>query len=496
MQWRNHLLKKSCFDPALPAVIRVVPMNRRHFLRTGAVSALIAGSGGALHGRERLSPQRAGGGARARNVIFLVSDGMSVGTLSFVDQFIRWRDGRPSHWMRLYEEGIAKRGLMDTASLNSIVTDSAAASSAWGCGQRVNNGSLNIAPNGEEHPTILHLAKDAGKGTGLVTTATVTHATPAGFGANVPSRALQPLIAEQYLARKWDVILGGGDAFFSPEHREDGRDLSREFAGAGYALARNADDLRKVARGESPILGLFAHGNVPYEIDRLNSGSLVKEVPSLKEMSLAALQQLNQNPAGFVVQIEGARIDHGAHANDIAGLVFDQIAFDDAIGAVVDFVDTNPDTLVIITPDHGNANPGLNTGLNGGEENFTVLNGFRGSHGPILSRINRESSPEAIHRVIQEVTGIGISMENADLLRARLQDDFRMPYHRMNGVTAVLGQILANHTDIGWVGHTHTSDHVELAAFGPGSERIKPFQKNTDLFTLMTEALAIPATLG
>lgn len=458
---------------------------------------MIAGSGSAaLRGSGRPVSRRADGGSIARNVIFLVSDGMSAGTLSFVDQFIRWRDGRPSHWMRLYEEGIANRGLMDTASLNSIVTDSAAAASSWGCGHRVYNGSLNIGPGGEEFPTILQLAKAVGKGTGLVTTATVTHATPAGFGANVPSRSLQPLIAEQYLDRKWDVILGGGDAFFAPEHREDGRDLSGEFVEAGYALVRNTAELREHSRGEAPLLGLFARGNLPFEIDRLHHETMVNEVPSLKEMSLAALERLNQNLNGFVVQIEGARIDHAAHANDIAGLVYDQIAFDDTIGTLVDFVDTNPDTLVIITTDHGNANPGLNTGLNGGEENFNVLNGFRGSHGPILSRINRESSPEAIHRVIQEVTGIGISMENAELMRARLHEDFRTPYRRMSGVTAVLGQILANHTDIGWVGNTHTSDHVELAAFGPGSERIKPFQKNTALFTLMTDTLAIPSTLA
>ena len=472
-------------------------MNRRHFLRTGAISALIAGSGSAaLRGSGRPTPRRAGGGTTARNVIFLVSDGMSAGTLSFVDQFIRWRDGRPSHWMRLYEEGIANRGLMDTASLNSIVTDSAAAAAAWGCGHRVNNGSLNIGPDGEEHPTILQLAKAANKSTGVVTTATVTHATPAGFAANVPSRAQQPRIAEQYLERKWDVILGGGNAFFAPEHREDGRDLSGEFLEAGYALVRNTAELREHSSGKAPLLGLFARGNLPFEIDRLHHETMVNEVPSLKEMSLAALERLNQNPNGFVVQIEGARVDHGAHSNDIAGLVYDQIAFDDAIGAVADFVEKNPDTLVIITTDHGNANPGMNSGVNRGHDNFTTLNGFRGSHGPILSRIDKESSPETIRGVIEEVTGLGISMENAELMRARLNEEFRMPYTRMNGLTAVLGQILANHTDIGWVGHAHTSDHVELAAFGPGSERIKPFQKNTDLFTLMTDTLAIPATLG
>lgn len=468
-------------------------MNRRNFFKAGGAAALFAGTGSLLSG----APKSAGGGGRskkARNVILLVSDGMSPGTFSFTDQFIRWRDGRPSNWMRLYEEGTARRGMLDTASLNSIVTDSAAAGSSWGCGKRVNNGAVNMGPNGEEHTPILVLAKEAGKSTGLVTTATATHATPAGFAANVASRNEEPKIATQYLEREIDIILGGGLPFFKSESREDGRDLLGEYKSAGYACVLNTEELRKAAKGNSPILGLFANGNIPFELDRVNSDTLKESVPSLAEMTRVSLNHLNKNRNGFVLQVEGARIDHGAHSNDIGAVLFDQIAFDDALGVVADFVKENPDTLVIVTTDHGNANPGLNSGWNGGENNFSIISNMRGTHEAILSKIDAETSPEAIREVIQTVARIEVSEENARLLRDRLNEEFRMPYHRMNTPNAVLGQILANHTDIGWVGTSHTSDHVELAAFGPGSESVRAVMKNYELFGVMTESLGISAT--
>ncbi|HLS28445.1 MAG TPA: alkaline phosphatase [Opitutales bacterium] len=462
-------------------------MNRRNFLKTGLASSLLIGSGSLLNGRA-LTPKTA---ARARNVIFLVSDGMSNGTLSLADQFIRWRDGHSSNWIRLYEEEKARKGFVETASANSIVTDSAAGASSWGCGHRVNNGSLNIGVNGEEHPPILLLAKENGKATGLVTTATATHATPAGFSVNVPTRRNQPLIAEQYLEREIDLIFGGGEEFFSADRRSDGRDLFKEFAEAGYGIARTREELKSV-NGDR-LLGIFSRGHLPYELDRSHSPDLSKTVPSLSEMARVALEQLNRRPDGFVLQIEGGRVDHGAHANDIGALIFDQIEFDKTIAVATEFAEKHGDTLVIITTDHGNANPGLSSGPDGGEKTFSTLSNFRGTHQPILSALNKDSSPEEITARIQEITQLKIPSEHSKTMQEALQQKYQPVYNRMRSPSALLGQILANHTDIGWIGNSHTSDHVEVAALGPGSDALKLFQKNTDLFTMMTNALGITA---
>lgn len=472
-------------------------MNRRKFLQTGLASSLFIGSGAFLRGNTGIGTGRvAKTGGRARNVIFLISDGMSSGTFSLADQFIRWRDGRPSNWVRLYQEQKARRGLVETASANSIVTDSAAAASALGGGMRVNNGALNIGPNGERPTPILSLAREVGKATGLVTTATATHATPAGFSANVGNRSDEPSIAVQYLERRIDLVFGGGLPFFARERRKDGRDLLGDFAKAGYDIVRTQAEMERLRGADDPVLGLFADGHLPYELDRLHDRHLRQTVPGLADMTRFALERLNRRPEGFVVMIEGGRVDHAAHANDIGALIYEQVAFDQAVGVAVDFAERHRDTLVIMTTDHGNANPGLASGGDGGEKTFGALAGFQGTHGSILSKIGKESSAGEIASRIREVTGLRVSQGEGELLRAHFHDEYRTVYRRMNSPGAILGQILANHTDIGWVGNAHTSDHVEAAALGPGSEALLGFQKNTDLFSMMAAGLGIGQAVG
>ncbi len=164
--------------------------SRREFLKTGALSTAALGSG-ILGGGARKSKKRSVAGD-AKNVIFLVSDGMSAGTLALADQIKISETGEKTHWMKLYESDKEHhRGLMDMASLDSVVTDSAAAASSWGCGQRINNGGLNWGPNDEPIKPINLIFRDAGKGTGLVTTTRLTHATPSGFSVNVPQRGME-----------------------------------------------------------------------------------------------------------------------------------------------------------------------------------------------------------------------------------------------------------------------------------------------------------------
>ncbi len=145
----------------------------------------------------------------------MISDGMSLGTLSMADLYSRNILGKESQWLSLYREKKVSHALMDTASANSIVTDSAAASSAFGGGIRVQNGALNIGANGEVHVPIWQKYKKAGKKIGCVTTVTVTHATPAGFCINSAKRNAEPQIAEMYAELGFDVLMGGGDEFLT-----------------------------------------------------------------------------------------------------------------------------------------------------------------------------------------------------------------------------------------------------------------------------------------
>lgn len=164
-------------------------------------------------------------GKRAKNIIFMISDGMSNGTLSMANLYSKNILGKETNWMNLYIENKASRALMDTASASSIVTDSAAASSSFGGGFRVKNGSLNVGVNGEHHLPIWQKFKKKGKKAGCVTTVTITHATPAGFCVNSAKRSAEPDIAEMYAELGFDVMMGGGDEFFNPEKRADKKDV-------------------------------------------------------------------------------------------------------------------------------------------------------------------------------------------------------------------------------------------------------------------------------
>lgn len=456
-------------------------LSRRDFLKVGALASLAVGGSRVLGAG---APAVDGGpGNRPRNVIVVVSDGMSIGALTMADQFLQWRDGRSSNWLQLYGQPGVRRGLMDMASADNMVTDSAAAASAWGCGKRVNNGSINVGANGEEWEPILKIAAARGQSTGLVTTATVTHATPAGFAANVASRKDEETIAVQYLERGYSVIMGGGSRFFLPATRADGRDLLGDFRAGGYHCPETASQLAALPSDQAPLLGLFGEKMLPYEIDRLHDQKMMETVPSLADMSRVALERLKQNPEGFILQIEGARVDHAAHWNDIGALIFDQLALDEAVAVALQFQREVPDTLVIVTTDHGNANPGLNSGQDGGAHAFSLINNFSGSFAGLDLR--KGVVADDIKRRFEQRFSIEISDVEATTLENRLNGDYAAVYRRMNGIPAMVGQVLANHVDVGWVGNSHTSDYVEVCAIGPGSEGLTPFLRNTDLFRLM-----------
>lgn len=467
--------------------------TRKEFLGTGLLSAFSIPS--LLSGRPRSSesnpsPSRNG---EARNVIFLVVDGMSSGTLAMGDLMTRRQLGRASNWIDLYENNRARRSLMDMASSDSFVTDSAAAASSWGSGRRIPNGGVNWSEEGKPLRSVVPIFRDAGKATGLVTTTRITHATPAGFAAAVPSRNLEDEIASQYLEIGVDLLMGGGTRHFTSTGRRDGRDLLSEFRQAGYPLVSTRDEMLAQADGIG-LLGLFYDSHLPYTVDHRTVPQLREGVPTLAEMSRTALERLSRHPDGFLLQIEGGRVDHAAHGNDPSGLVFDMMAFDDAIGEVLRFAEGRDDTLVIITTDHSNANPGVNgagLGYTGSPAMFDNLQSFRHSNEWIADQLDSDPSAARILEVVEEATRLQITRDEADMLVKSFKNELVTPYRPERVPSAVLGAIQANYVGINWIGGVHTSDYVELAAMGPGADRLNGFTRNTELFDLMVDMAGV-----
>ncbi len=460
---------------------KVSNSTRRQFLKLSGV----AGAASVLPAcRVVANPQTAKG--QAKNLIFLVVDGLCNGTLGLAHHWKLRNEQAPLHWIQMYEREDLHRTFQDTASASSPVTDSAAAATAWGSGTRVNNGSINMDPSGKKLKPLLSYAKEAGKKTGLVTTCRVTHATPAGFSANVAQRNNEDAIARQYLEREIDLLLGGGARHFN-QKQEDGSviDYLPRFKGKGYQHVTNRSEL-KAASGNGPLLGLFSNSHIPFAIDRKNDRSL-SDVPSLVEMFEAALDNLSHSDNGFVLQVEGGRVDHAGHANDPAAILHEYLDFDACIPVALEYIKSHPETMLIVTTDHGT----------GGCQ----LNGHGNSYndsGPALDRINQikysfewlqnrfKATGQFNPAPVQMAFGIESSEEQSKIVQAALDNKDE---YLSGALTKAFGKQLKEMTAVGWTSSKHTSECVDLFAYGPGADSVPAFIENSELFGIMTNAL-------
>lgn len=467
-------------------------MNRRKFFKNGSLFTIGAAIMNPFEGSANvLDLESANKNKKAKNIILLVSDGMSTGTLNMTDLFLNRKNGKGSNWIQLYKDNRVSRALMDTASASSIVTDSSAASSSWGGGFRVNNGALNVSPSGEPHLPIWQKFKKSGKMAGCVTTVPITHATPAGFCVNSKSRNAQEDIAEQYLELGFDIMMGGGANYFSPELRKDKKDMYAAYKAKGYQVVKTKAEM-EAASNSKPVLGVFADDGLPYYVDRNSDEKLKTTVPSLAEMSQKAIDRMKNHKNGFVLQIESGKVDWAAHGNDIAGLINDQIEFDEAIKVAIEFAEKDKETLVIITTDHGNANPGIIYGKNA-NDNFDSIQKYTQTNEWILNQIKPQSSVAQVKEIIEKANGHSVSDEDAKYVlnyydglhkEDGLYNYKKLPY---KAFAEMQGKI----NSVGWISMDHSADYVELAMFGPGSELLKPFVKNTDLHYLMLQAAEV-----
>lgn len=465
-------------------------MNRRKFFKNGSLISLGAAL---LHPFNNVANTIIDDikNKKAKNIIIIVSDGMSIGTLNMTDLYLSRKMGTGTNWLQLYKDNKVNRALMDMASASSIVTDSAAASSSWGGGVRINNGGLNVSKNGEPHLPIWQKFKKAGKKAGCVTTVPITHATLAGFCVNSKSRNAQEEIAEIYLEQKFDVMMGGGDAYFSSEKRKDKKDMYKAFESKGYKVVKNRNEMLSAAI-DKPILGVFDDNGLPYSIDQQNNKELSQQIPTLADMTKKAINAMENNAKGFVLQVEAGKVDWAAHGNDITGLIYDQAAHDEAIKVAMDFAEKDGETLVIITTDHGNANPGVIYG-NKANDNFDAIQKYKHSNEWILKGFGKETSISQVKERVDYANNFSLTNEEAKLLLtyySNLKTEKGL-YNPKHLPFKALAEIQKKHNSVGWISMHHSADYVELAMYGPGSQLLKPFIKNTDLHYLMLEAAEV-----
>ncbi len=327
----------------------------------------------------------------AKNVILFVGDGMGVSTVTAARILDGQRRGRSGEENRLAFETLPHLALSKTYTTDSQVADSAGTITALMTGVKTRTGVLGVderirrghheSVEGARVATLLEEAEERGLATGIVTTATVTHATPAGCYAHVPFRFWEddsrmspearragfPDIARQLVELSagdgLEVALGGGRTHFRPGSeidpeepgrrggRLDGRDLVGEWLAGrpGSAYVWNREGLRRLDRAKtSRVLGLFEPGDMRWEADRPRDPA---GEPSLAEMTSIAIDLLARDPDGFFLMVEGGRIDHGHHVGSAYHALSDTIALSEAVAVALQ--KTSPrETLVVVTADH------------------------------------------------------------------------------------------------------------------------------------------------
>lgn len=265
-----------------------------------------------------------------KNIIFLIGDGMGVSQVFA---------GLTANKGRLFLENCKYIGFSQTQSTSNYITDSAAGGTALSCGVRTYNGAIGMNPDTVSVKSILEEAEENGLATGLVSTSTITHATPASFIAHQPNRGMYEEIAADFLKTDIDVFIGGGKAHFT--QRKDGRNLVDELKQKGYRYEENIEEIQKVKKGKLAAL-----------VEDSDAGRMEHRKEMLPKSTETAINILSKNKKGFFLMVEGSQIDWGGHAGSTIYIVEDMLDFDKTIGKALDFAAKDGETLVLITADH------------------------------------------------------------------------------------------------------------------------------------------------
>jgi alkaline phosphatase len=352
------------------------------------------------------------GGQKVKNIIIMLGDGMGAAQRTGA-RIVSGGYAQGKTITPLAMDTFPVTGMVKTASLNSVVTDSAPGMTSYVSGNKNNNNEEGVFPDDTtdpfDNPRIEYLSeylhRTQGKALGLVTTADVFDATPAGNAVHTSSRGAGTGIVDQFLDDRkltgLSVLMGGGRKWFvpsttagsargdktdyafsatdahtseivkrwgaAPGQMDKERDLLGAFQSAGFSYTADKTALDAINPAKTDrLLGLFAHSNMNVALDKIDgrrnkargiTGRVVDDYglpdqPMLDEMTAKALGVLEHQKNGFVLMVEGASIDKQAHNMDTERWLLDTIEFDRAIKLTQEFARTHGDTLVIVTADH------------------------------------------------------------------------------------------------------------------------------------------------
>jgi alkaline phosphatase len=480
---------------------------------------------------------------RAKSIILFVGDGMGVSTVTATRILEGQMMGKPGEEHSLSFEKLPYLALSKTYSWDQQTSDSAPTMTAMVTGYKAREGMLSVdhtTPRFECDPsmiaaksleTILEQAAEVGKSTGIVSTARLTHATPAANYAHTAVRdwesdreirshetanglpagscevkdiARQLVELQEVVKKSLKVAMGGGRSYFMPEtlvdpedggsntgRRKDGRDLTVEWvstrgAGAKFVFDKAGFDAADPV-STSHLLGLFERSHMEYEHDRLTDTG---GEPSLTEMTEKAIQMLSKNRKGFYLHVESGRIDHAHHAGNPYRALTDTIEFAKAIQKAYEMTDTR-ETLIIVTADHSHV--------------FTIA-GYPHRGNPILGKVaevpNTDGDPTELATDVLGLPYTTLSYANgpgytgaSNAQPAGLKTFPHVPSSFTNGamrpdLTAVDTTVpsFMPEATVPLGSETHSGEDVAIFASGPKAHLVRGVMEQNWIYHVMKEA--------
>ena len=441
---------------------------------------------------------------KARNVIIFIGDGMGVSTLTAGRIFEGQQLGLDGESYVAQMDRLPHTALVKTYSHDAQVPDSAPTATAIVAGVKTKNGVIGVGPEAIENDcaatapfkvqSLFGMAEDRGLATGIVSTATITHATPASTYAHVAQRdwevdANMPAAAKAAgctdIARQmmeWphgdglEVMLGGGRQHFipatmaDPEYadkkgkRADGKNLAASWSAANPkgAYVWNRDGFTAVdPKKTTKLLGLFEPSHMQFEADRTAAGN--KE-PSLAEMTTKAIAILSKNQKGYVLMVEAGRIDHAHHGGNARRALQDTVALNTALKAAMDQVDLR-DTLIVVTSDHSHV--------------FTIA-GYPERGNPILGVVSAPIGTPTLAMDNKGYTTLGYANGPGAVNAAERPDPAKVDTEALNYRQQSLIPLMSE---------THGGDDVVARAAGPKAHLFKGTIEQNTIFQIMRAAL-------
>ena len=445
---------------------------------------------------------------KAKNVILFVGDGMGISTLTaariFQGQQKQGNMGGEENFLSF--EQFPNTALVKTYNTNQQTPDSAGTMTAIATGVKSKAGVLSVSDTslranclsskGNELITLIDLANAKGLSTGVVSTARITHATPAATYSNTPERnweadsnlpteaianeckdiAYQLVMRDE--ANALSVALGGGRRNFIPDtvtdgenkkgRRSDGIDLTKSWtesnSNATYVWDKTGFDAIDTASTDH-LLGLFNSSHMEYEADRLDDAA---GEPSLTEMTTKSIDILKKNDQGYLLIVESGRIDHAHHAGNAYRALMDTVELSNAVQAAVDSTDPD-DTLIMVTADHSHV--------------FTIA-GYPKRGNPILGLVHNVDGNVATADDGKPYTTLGYTNGPGAVIEQRddLSSVDTLDKNFMQQALVPMGS------------ETHAGEDISLHATGPGSHLVQGVIEQNVIFHIINQAQSLGGT--